>query len=162
MSTQEPPTALTLEQGAAPLRVPQTVARYYLAASYSQRLEMEAVAAVIRTNGHGVVSTWHDGHHERRGSHDGSEAGGEPDLSERALWAKEDIYDLEQATVVLSFTEAPGGGRRRGGRHVEYGMGLARRVVLYVVGPQEHVFHALADGTFPDFTAFCRAMGWQP
>src|SRR5688572_17944517 len=95
--------------------------RYYLAASYSRRLEMQAAAATIRAAGAFVTSTWHDGHHERRGSSDFDQ-----DPSEMALWAKEDVYDLERANVLLSFTEPEQSHRRkRGGRHVEFGMALA-------------------------------------
>ena len=61
------------------------------------------------------------------------------------LIAAEDYYDLREADTVISFTEAPRVMlNTRGGRHVEYGMALAWRKRLIVIGPRENVFHELA------------------
>ena len=43
---------------------------------------------------------------------------------------------------MVSFTEGGGG---KGGRHVEFGLGLAQGKRMIIVGPREHVFHT-ADG----------------
>jgi hypothetical protein len=54
--------------------------------------------------------------------------------------AKADIEDIAQADVVVSFT-SPGQGQ--GGRHVEFGISIALDKQVVLVGPREHVFHAL-------------------
>lgn len=101
----------------------------YLAARYGRRAELAAVAHALRVIGFDVVSRWVFGAHES---------------TEDVTSALEDIQDLERAEIVVSFTEgerAPG--RARGGRHVEFGFGLARGKRLIVVGPRENVFHHL-------------------
>ena len=40
-------------------------------------------------------------------------------------FALEDYADVSAADIVVSFTEAPGSGAARGGRHVEFGLALA-------------------------------------
>lgn len=108
------------------------MARVYLAAMYSRRLELVAVARLLTVAGHEITSRW------IRGGHDCEHE--EPDT--QAAFALEDLEDLERADVVVSFTEEPGSGRRaRGGRHVEFGFGLHAGKTMIVVGPRENVFH---------------------
>ena len=95
----------------------------YLAARYSRHPEMQGYAADLRAMGHEVTSRWILGDHELRSD-------GQSDTDWWAVrWAQEDWEDLLLASVVVSFTEAPGNvpGRARGGRHVEFGAALALR-----------------------------------
>jgi len=106
--------------------------RIHLAARYDRRFEMLGVAARLFGAGHDVTSRWIEGDR------------GEP---QRAA-ALQDLGDLWRAECLVSFTEPPeAGGPRtaaaRGGRHVELGVGLARGIRLYIVGPRENLFHHL-------------------
>ena len=125
--------------------------RIYLAAGYSRRAELLERAADLEVRGHAIVSTWIDGHHETR---PGIDRDATP--AEQAAWATEDVVDVLRADWVVSLTE---GGRSRGGRHVEFGIGVAAGKHLVVVGPREHVFHCLpAVAVFPDWPAFLAAL----
>jgi hypothetical protein len=113
--------------------------KVYLAARYSRHVEMQAYAADLRAHGHVVTSRWIEGNHDLPMgiNQDEAEAIG-------VRFAQEDWADLMEAGAVINFTEAPGApGRQRGGRHVEFGIALAMRKRLIIVGPRENVFHHL-------------------
>ena len=98
---------------------------------------------------HEIVSTWIDGHHETR---PGIDDDASPE--ERAAWAHEDFYDVTRADCVVSFTEPPRG-NSRGGRHVEFGIGLGRGKRMVLIGEREHVFHCLPYvEVYPDWDSF--------
>lgn len=132
--------------------------RVYLAARYSRRAELATYAEELRASGHEVVSRWLDGSHEADElERDYASAGYTID----ALgFATEDVEDVLCADLVVSFTEPHGEGGGRGGRHVEFGLALGRRVfdrdppTLVLIGPRENVFHALADDVFEDWPSF--------
>jgi len=71
---------------------------------------------------------------------------------------KEDGDDVAAAQLLIAFTEAPRSVRSRGGRHVEYGIALALRKPVWLVGPRENVFHALADGLFASWPEAVRGL----
>jgi hypothetical protein len=126
--------------------------RIYLAARYSRRLELLGYAAELTARGHEVVSSWIDGHHETEPGIDASAP-----TEQRAGWAAEDLADCLRADCIISFTEPPRGDSR-GGRHTEFGIGLARGTGQVLIGPREHVFHCLPEViVFPDWSAF---VGW--
>jgi hypothetical protein len=104
--------------------------RIYLAAAYSRRLELAGYADQLRADGHEITAKWLTGIHEEPGWHE-------------ALYAADDFADVQRADCVLSFTEAPKTSRNRGGRHAEFGMGLAWGKLLILCGPREHCFHFL-------------------
>lgn len=115
----------------------------YLAASYSRRLELLGYWKQLEAAGHQVVSTWVDGHHEKPGQEsvvvdDGSKRFNAPD-EDIAIRAVENVRDAARADCIISFT----GSGNRGGRHVEFGIGVAFNSRMVVVGPREHVFHYL-------------------
>jgi hypothetical protein len=63
---------------------------------------------------------------------------------------------LHKAATLISFTD---GAPARGGRHVEFGMAYAWGKRLIVVGPREHVFHALPlVEHYPDWAALANEM----
>ena len=128
--------------------------RVYLAARYGRHPEMQVIAAWLVRQGYQVTSRWIKGDHELRSD-------GRSDADEWAVrWAEEDVYDLRRADLVISFTEGPDvPGRARGGRHVEFGYGLALQKRLYVVGPREHVFHYLPQVRhYPDWPTLQRSL----
>ena len=111
----------------------------YLAARYSRRAELQVYAALLESLGCNITSRWILGLHD-----------GLPKLA----CAIEDIEDMGRAGTLIAFTEPPGEAtnKGRGGRHVEFGFMLHRRlstndVRLIVVGPEENVFHACKEVT---------------
>lgn len=110
----------------------------YLAARYGRREELAGYRKELEAEGFTVTSRWLDGGHDL--------PLGAP-LSEHAVrLAEEDRLDLIRADTLIGFTEAPGvTGRNRGGRHVEFGYALGRRMRVAIVGPRENVFHYLPE-----------------
>jgi len=113
--------------------------KIYLAARYGRRLEMVGYAADLESIGAEVVSTWIDGHHETRPNIDEDAT-----PEEKAIWAREDLYDVARCDVLVAFTERAGTSSR-GGRHVETGYALGLGKPVCIVGPIENVFHALDE-----------------
>jgi hypothetical protein len=108
----------------------------YLASAFRRRDEIRVYKNRLEDAGHVITSRWlGDTHHEISG-----ELGSEPE--NEARWALEDIEDVHRADVLVSFTSPEYG---RGGRHVEYGLGIAFQKSLIIVGPKEHVFHMVPD-----------------
>lgn len=55
-----------------------------------------------------------------------------------------DLEDLRRSDICLAFTEdSHQVSRGRGGRHTELGMAIGLGLKVLIVGPREHVFHAL-------------------
>ena len=110
--------------------------RLYLAAAYSRAEEMRAMAELFRQDGHEITARWIEG------KHDTPPEGIEPNSREHDAWAaQDDLDDINRSDCIVSFTG--GGNRSRGGRHVEFGYGLAVGIRLVIVGEREPVFHAL-------------------
>jgi hypothetical protein len=88
---------------------------------------MRQIAEGLRRRGHWIVSRWIDGQ----------------DTDDRQAVAR-DWEDLHNADCLVAFAETPGApGRQRGGRHVEFGIALARGIRVILVGEPENVFHYL-------------------
>lgn len=104
----------------------------YLASRFARGDELDGYGLEAAEHGLTVTSRWHSGQH--------GDPNVDSDLNDPAMprYAAEDIVDLRRADAVVSFTEGGGG---KGGRHVEFGMGLALGKRLVLVGPREHVFH---------------------
>ena len=122
--------------------------KLYLAGRYSRRAELAGYAAQLRAAGHEVTSRWLDGEHEA------VELGGKATRIDEAEWAYADAHDILRADMLVLFTEADGVGR--GERHVEFGMAVAWDKDLAIIGPREHLFHAMCDvqeyGSFAEFS----------
>lgn len=118
------------------------MARIYLAARYSRIEELQEYRRALEAAGHKVVSRWLNGEHQ---ASDAALQGPESILSAIGQqFAIDDWADLMSANWLICFTETPRTGPTRGGRHVEFGVGLAMGYRLVVVGPRENVFYCLA------------------
>ncbi|MCE2463247.1 MAG: hypothetical protein J4F46_04945 [Dehalococcoidia bacterium] len=106
--------------------------RIYLAARNYRLDELRGYADDLRTMGHQVTSRWLQGRHQAPGSLDHPQWPG---------IAQEDVDDLAAADAVISITEQVRGGG--GGRHVEFGLGLAWGKRMLLVGAAENLFHTL-------------------
>lgn len=142
----------------------------YLAARYSRREELSAYRAELEILGHSVQARWLNGEHQL--ANDGTPIGengvaliegtlrsgerlSEHEQSERAAilrtqFANNDWEDVNAAELVISFTEPPRSKANRGGRHVEYGIALANKARVIVVGHRENIFHWLPVVEFFD------------
>jgi hypothetical protein len=126
--------------------------KLYLAAAYERAGEMRGARDVLEAMGYTVTSRWID-------QQDGeTEAAGQDSLADNpaayARYAEIDLEDLRAANVIIHFT---GGGR--GGRHTEFGAAIAWGKHLVLVGPREHVFHALPwVDWYPDWSRLMMAL----
>ena len=133
--------------------------KIYLAARYSRHREMVGYREKLRAWGHEVTSRWIDGNHQVDDS--GLSRLSPPE--QRIQFAQEDVEDLLAADCVISFTEEPRSTNSRGGRHVEFGLGLGRGKLLIVVGPRENVFHCLPEvEVFETWPEVARLLGVCP
>lgn len=109
--------------------------KIYIAGRYSRRDEFRGVAKQLEEMGHEMTSTWLD-ENEPLQSHMGDHS---PDWY--AKTAQTDLMDISNSDAVLFFAEDPKVGTPRGGRHVEFGYAIARGKFIFVIGPEENVFH---------------------
>jgi predicted HAD superfamily Cof-like phosphohydrolase len=119
--------------------------KIYLAAMYGRRLELCGYREQLRANGLDVQARWLDGHHlagaEANWLSDGDASTEIKNAELRPHYAREDFEDCCAADLVVSFTEDPRTPHLRGGRHVEFGIALARGARVIVVGHRENIFH---------------------
>lgn len=111
--------------------------RIYLAARFGRRVEMRAIALRLLELGHDITSrwVWSDNKHVDDGVN-------VPEPLLARGFADDDLEDLSNAQLVISFMEPPGVASR-GGRHTEFGYALAKGKQLWIVGQPEHIFHTL-------------------
>lgn len=139
--------------------------RYYFAGRYSRHAELAKYRDQLELiPGAKVTSRWidcHDG--ELEASYTPEALAADP----AGCWrhGAADLEDLNEADVIVSFTDASGGGK--GGRHVEHGWAISAHdsliladdpafsMRLVVVGPRENIFHC-HPGTevYADFAEF--------
>lgn len=125
--------------------------KIYLASRYSRYPEMQKYRDILEAAGHSVTSRWIEGNHQINDS-DWPE---ELKQKEFQQFAMNDMEDLSNADMVLSFTEKPGPSSSLGGRHVEFGLALSCKKCA-IIGPRENVFHYLRQvDLYPDFDTFC-------
>lgn len=112
----------------------------YLAAKYARREEMETIAVKLMNEyGYDITARW--------------VFGGEEGKSNEEI-AVFDLGDVNAADTIISFTEGPNM-YTTGGRHVEFGYGIATGKRLVVIGPRENVFH-----NFPTVEQFDTLEDW--
>lgn len=117
-----------------------TMSKIYLAARFSRNDEMRGVRDFLVALGHEVTSRWIDLH----GGDQQESAAAEvlnSDPASVAHFGRHDLEDLDAADTVISFTGSGG----KGGRHIEFGYGLARGKRMVAVGPRENIFHTLPE-----------------
>jgi hypothetical protein len=126
--------------------------KIYLAARYSRRIELCSYRDHLKKIGFDVQARWLNGDHQL--SDQGvpiGEAG--QNLVEngsleaaallREKFALDDFEDVKNADIVISFTEESRSVFGRGGRHVEFGIGIALGKQSVIVGHRENIFHHL-------------------
>ena len=143
--------------------------KIYLAARYSRREELVGYRTQLEAMGHSVTSRWLNGAHQI--SNEGQPIGDDGEAlvesgqciraaALRQEFAIEDVADVMAADLVVSFTEPPRSNASRGGRHVEFGIALAQRSALAVIGYRENLFHWLPNvGFFETWEIFLTKAG---
>lgn len=130
--------------------------KIYLAARFSKHQEMQGVRDVLTALGHQVTSRWidlHGGDQLESATHD--QLNTNPNAC--SVYGIHDLEDIDAADVLVSFTYPDGGGK--GGRHIEFGYGLASGKRMVLVGPRENIFHTLADvWHYADWSHFVMAV----
>ena len=103
--------------------------RIYLAAPYDEMHRMQEWAARLEKAGHVITAKWIHGNEEGMTLHDA---------------AQMDLDDIDAADAVVSMVLPKGSMFSSGGRHVEFGYGLARDKLMIVVSDHaENIFHEL-------------------
>ena len=130
----------------------------YLASRYSRREELCEYRNQLQDLGLVVQARWLNGGHQLsdRGIPIGEDGaalveGGEQNEASailRSKFAQDDWEDVNAADTVISFTEPPRSSANRGGRHVEYGIALANKARVIVIGYRENIFHWLPQVEF--------------
>ncbi len=101
---------------------------------------MEQHANAIKAAGHEITARW--------------VYGGEEGLT-RTQIALLDLEDVDKAEIVVSFTHPYGTATTGGGRHAEFGYGLAKGKKLILIGERENVFHHYPTvEVYPDLDAW--------
>lgn len=125
----------------------------YLAAQYGRREEIKRKSFELIEIGHNVQASWLEGPEQlingeplgRQGEalvEDDSNHSAEA-IALRLELACAAYRDVMNADCLIAFTEPPGAGPSRGGRHVEFGMVLGWNCRVIVVGYRENVFYCL-------------------
>ena len=110
----------------------------YLAAMFSQQLEMRKKRDDLAAICFSVTSTWIDA--------ESSVPEAEMSAIQRDEIARQNLNDIDTADIVISFTVDPAkysGLSGRGGRHVEFGYAFASWKEMIIVGPYENIFHSI-------------------
>jgi hypothetical protein len=125
--------------------------RIYIAARFSRRPEANALARALQKKGHVITSRWVKPDSDHVVATGLSQQAAD---SERRRFAIEDVEDVVAANWTISLMEEPRS-NSRGGRHVEFGMAVALKHRLTIIGPRETVFHHLPEveyfGTVEEF-----------
>lgn len=122
--------------------------KIYLAAPYGKMELMREWESKLHDHGHECTSKWVRGFEENAKY-----------CPTRADAAQMDLDDVDAADVVVSMTLPKGTMFSSGGRHVEFGYGLAHNKLMIIVdGGKENIFHELPQvvicATIEDVIAF--------
>lgn len=109
--------------------------KVYLAAQYSQKDLLRTYAEELRAAGITVTSRWLEEPHGPNVTLD------EIDEEQLRYYADMDFEDVVRADTLVFFAQDPNTAIKRGGRHVEFGIAMALRKTIFVVGPRENIFH---------------------
>ena len=132
-------------KGALPLRI-------YIAARYGRRDEAFDLEQVLLPLGVEITSTWI---HQTQ-----DEMAYEQGIEETTRLAEKDVAEIKRSDMLVYLSEEETNTWGRGGRHVEFGIAVARAKMLCVIGPKENLFHYLPEvqhfDSVDDFIDFVR------
>jgi len=111
--------------------------KVYLAAQYPWKDTITKYAEQLRANGIEVTSSWLEEPHAPN-----TKLQQLPD-EQHTYYAMNDLNDVDRSDMLVLFSVDPSTAVPRGGRHVEFGYALGKRMPVIVVGPKENIFHYL-------------------
>ncbi len=116
--------------------------KIYLAAKFSDKMEMRDVARKLQAAGHEVTATWINSDQE-------TDDGQTDEVLAKAAF--DCLNDLQDSDLLLAFSRPRGTTHAGGGRHVEFGVAHTLAIPIVVIGPKgEHIFHYLPGIQFFD------------
>ena len=121
--------------------------KIYLAARYSRLEEVLENAEELMLAGHEVTSRWIFGSHEWSRAEQAAQAEFTDVPLEAQKFALDDVNDVQDAEMVICFSDPPRDKPQRGGKHFEFGVAWSMGKECVVVGPRENVFHCLPEIT---------------
>ena len=125
--------------------------RVYIAGPYRARIALQHCAAEAERIGYTSTARWLTGDHEGQ-----PDAATDAPVTDRERWAREDLADIDKATVMIAFTAEAARALPHvgiayppdnaafgasGGRHIETGYAIANGKTVVLVGEPENVFH---------------------
>ena len=113
--------------------------KIYIAARFSRRPECNELAHKLMALGHTITSRWVKPDSDHVAPTGLSQQAAD---KERERFAVEDLEDVIACDAMVSLMEEPRN-NSRGGRHVEFGIAVGLKKMLFVIGPRETVFHHL-------------------
>lgn len=116
--------------------------KFYLAARYSRKEELKEYKKQLETLGHTVTSRWLLSDEVKR---DGVNEYNVEDTNLEENIAKIDLDDIKECDIIVCFTEEPRKHLTRGGRHVEFGIGIGLEKQLVNIGHLENDFYYLKE-----------------
>lgn len=131
--------------------------RFYLAAAYDRKEEMQEVRDALGVFGYEVTSRWIDGHPEiNSGDIISIEMLNDPNYLKLCREvANHDLSDIALADAMISFN----GHTNQGGRHVEFGYALGLGMPVFIIGKRENLFHVDQNAVvFEDFESFLHTL----
>lgn len=105
----------------------------YIGARYGRREEAKELADLLAIRGIQVTSTWLWQTEDEMLYGQGPEVAG--------AFGDKDEMEVKQADGMVYLSEEENNVWGRGGRHVEYGGALFLGKLMFVIGPQENLFH---------------------
>lgn len=109
--------------------------KFYICARYGRREEARELADRLIQLGHQITSTWLWQVEDEMLYDNGPLVAGQ--------FAQKDVDEVESGNGIVYLSEPTDNVWGRGGRHVEFGVAIAFKKDLYVVGPLENLFHYL-------------------
>lgn len=117
--------------------------KVFLSARYSRRNELKEIRSLLQQYGYEVCSRWLDTewNETERESQVYSSAAPPEYREQYSQWDRDDVLACD---YFVAFTEEPRS-NTRGGRHVEFGIAIAAKKRIIVVGPRENIFYYLPE-----------------
>lgn len=117
--------------------------KVFLSSRFSRKGELLHLRTLLQLNGFEVCSRWLDTEwNQTERENEVYSSAAPPDRLEE--YSQIDRDDVVNCDVFIGFTESPRS-QTRGGRHVEFGIAVALKKKLIMVGPRENIFHSLPE-----------------
>ena len=104
--------------------IPMRNPKLFVAAAWSRRGEVQRIKGILEDLGFECTNRWQD-------------LSDDYDARESALL---NLHDLHRSEILVLLTDSDS---TTGGYHVEFGLCMARRMPIILVGPRQNIYHHL-------------------